>query len=105
MQYRNKDFGFQMVEITNPPASFGNVSGDEDKTYGYLVDLSMIGAYGAKFGTEYQSLIGSTDEKVTFGTTDVYVYDSSGTVYYAKGMKVEQDETPIYKVENNNNVD
>ena len=71
--------GFKKVSVENPPGNFASV--DEDALSGYLVDMDTIKVSGTKTGKG--TIIG---DEVVFGRDDVYIYDSKGTVYYAKGF-------------------
>ncbi|MBQ6860531.1 MAG: InlB B-repeat-containing protein, partial [Clostridia bacterium] len=79
--------GFYKKRIVNPPATF--VSFDEDIITGYVVDLELIDFEDSTRGIEYGAFKSAEKTTVTFGRDDVYVYDAEGTVYYAKGVRIE----------------
>jgi type II secretory pathway pseudopilin PulG len=71
--------GFTKVKIkTTTPGEF------ED---GWVVNLETINIKNPTLGNEYSLVV--EDSEIIFGATapDVYVYDTNGTVYYAKGFK------------------
>ncbi len=80
--------GFIKVRVENPPENF--VSFDEDKSTGYVVDLSVIDYEKLKTGRGYLTLM--KDDIVTFDEDDVYLYDNAGKVYYAKGYQIGEDD-------------
>ncbi len=88
------DNGFKKIRIINEPNTFVNVD-DTDEVYGYVADLDLIGITEANFGKEYKTIQYETGE-VIFGETDIYVFDKTGTVYYAKGFRIENEV--IYKL-------
>ena len=75
--------GFIKVKVENPPDNF--VSYDTDESTGYVVDLSVIDYEKLKSGQDYSKL--SSGDTITFNESDVYVYDASLKVFYAKNGK------------------
>lgn len=57
----------------------------------YLVSLDYVGCDEMATGRDYKRFEenGGNIETVKFGVDDVYVYDSSGRVFYAKGFKYQ----------------
>ena len=87
-----KETGFYPIIIENPPENF--VSFGEDEFYGYIVDLDYIDNEETKKGFDYKKYINAAaDQTITFGKqgrdNDVYIYDATGKVFYAKGLYVE----------------
>lgn len=80
--------GFIKAKIENPPIDF--VSFDTDEITGYVVDLSTINYEKLKSGRDYLTLM--KGDVITFDVDDVFVYDSTGKVYYAKGYQLEEGE-------------
>ena len=79
---------FKKVEVENPPENF--VSFDDEKITGYVVDLEKIDYKKLKTGQGYINV--NEGDTVTFAVDDVFVYDKIGTIYYAKGTYLENDE-------------
>lgn len=75
--------GFRKVTLKNAPGGFESFDIVGVNTTGYIVDLNIIGYNNAEFGQGYDE--GKTE--IEFLKDDVYVYDSTGTVYYAKGIE------------------
>ena len=75
--------GFIKVKVENPPDNF--VSYDTDESTGYVVDLSVIDYDKLKSGQDYSKL--SSGDTIVFNESDVYVYDASLKVFYAKNGK------------------
>lgn len=80
--------GFIKAKIENAPIDF--VSFDTDEITGYVVDLSTINYEKLKSGRDYLTLM--KGDVITFDVDDVFVYDSTGKVYYAKGYQLEEGE-------------
>jgi type II secretory pathway pseudopilin PulG len=82
--------GFTRVSVNGAPDSFNSfaLQGAETGTVGYLVRLDTIKMEPLTIGQEYK-----TATEVTFGTTDAFVYDAEGEVFYALGYK---DKGKIY---------
>ena len=100
------NIGFIRVKVNNPPSDFISVKPSTPNiTYGYLVDLSLIGIKDAKRGLDYTKFT-TTDSEVTFRVNDVYVYDGDGAVYYLKGFnKDEAGEDRIHRLDSDNTYD
>lgn len=79
--------GFYKVTVTNPPASF--TSFDKNTLTGYVVDLELVQFEDSIRGQKYVDYKAGSVERVNFGKDDVYVYDANGTVYYAKGVAIQ----------------
>ena len=75
--------GFIKVKVENPPDNF--VSYDTDESTGYVVDLSVIEYEKLKNGQDYSKL--SSGDTIVFNESDVYVYDATLTIFYAKNGK------------------
>lgn len=78
--------------IENPPENF--VSFSEDDYCGYIVDLNYVKNKDTKKGYDYKKyMFGAENKTLTFGKTgednDVYIYDATGKVFYAKGVYAE----------------
>jgi type II secretory pathway pseudopilin PulG len=87
--------GFTRVELIGVPSTFQGFpleTGEEGTVQGYLVNLDTIKMERATIGQGYS---GAT--VVEFGSTDAFVYDAKGEVYYAKGYK---DGENIYNSKN-----
>lgn len=87
-----KETGFYPIIIENPPENF--VSFGADEIYGYIVDLENIENEETKKGKDYKKYIDlAAGQTITFGNegkdNDVYIYDATGKVFYAKGLYVE----------------
>lgn len=87
-----KETGFYPIAIENPPEDF--VSFSDDDYYGYIVDLNYVKNKETKKGFDYKKyMFGSENKTITFGKNgrdnDVYIYDATGKVYYAKGFYVD----------------
>lgn len=87
-----KETGFYPITIENPPENF--VSFSDDDYYGYIVDLNYVKNKESKKGYDYKKyMFGSENKTITFGKNgednDVYIYDATGKVFYAKGFYVE----------------
>lgn len=80
--------GFIKVNVEDAPESF--VSYDEDAITGYVVDLSIIEYEKLPIGRDYIDLIAG--DTIKFNEDDVFVYDATGTVYYAKGSISESGD-------------
>ena len=80
-----------------------SVDGDGEQT-AYLISLDYVGCDEMATGKDYKRFESETEIKlVRFGIDDVYVYDSSGRVFYAKGM--DKDGTKYYEeIEKNGNI-
>jgi type II secretory pathway pseudopilin PulG len=78
--------GFTRISVTGAPDAFDSfgLQGIETGTIGYLVKLDTIKMENLTIGQEYKT---ATD--VTFGTTDAFVYDAKGEVFYALGFKYQ----------------
>ena len=84
----NIDNGFLKVYVSGEiPYSFLSISGSGEKQ-AYLVDLNLIGCDALTTGREYKKFMNLTEEErvINFGVDDVYVYDSRGRIYYARGV-------------------
>ncbi len=79
--------GFKKVTLKNAPDEFQSFDTTGITVTGYVVDLGKIKYENAEFGKEYEI---ETSE-LEFKQDDVYVYDSTGTVFYVKGIYY-QDE-------------
>lgn len=69
------------------PYNFMSIdSSGEQKAY--LVSLDYVGCDDMSTGKDYAAFeqVGNDLKTVVFGEDDVYVYDSTGTLYYAKGI-------------------
>lgn len=82
--YRDTDYGFEEVVITNAPEEFISASNDSNTVIGHVIDTNRIkdALYRGK-GTHDSGV-------VVFDKDDVYVYDKNGTVFYAKGFQTEE---------------
>ena len=80
-----------------------SVDGDGEQT-AYLISLDYVGCDEMATGKDYNKFESETEIKlVRFGIDDVYVYDSSGRVFYVKGM--DKDGTKYYEeIEKNGNI-
>ena len=80
-----------------------SVDGDGEQT-AYLISLDYVGCDEMATGKDYKKFESETEIKlVRFGVDDVYVYDSSGRVFYVKGM--DKDGTKYYEeIEKNGNI-
>ena len=80
-----------------------SVDGDGEQT-AYLISLDYVGCDEMATGKDYKKFESETEIKlVRFGIDDVYVYDSSGRVFYVKGM--DKDGTKYYEeIEKNGNI-
>lgn len=76
--------GFKKVTIINPPRGFESFDKGINYTSvtGYAIDTEAIGYNNATYGKGYNS----GDNDIEFLKDDVFVYDATGTVYYAKGV-------------------
>ncbi|MBQ8299361.1 MAG: leucine-rich repeat protein [Clostridia bacterium] len=79
--------GFRKVTLKNAPGGFESFDVVGVKTTGYIVDLNIIGYNNAEFGQDYDE--GKTE--IEFLKDDIYVYDATGTVYYAKGIEYKSE--------------
>lgn len=70
----------------------------------YLISLDYVECDEMATGKDYKRFESDTEIKlVRFGIDDVYVYDSTGRIFYAKGM--EKDGTKYYEeIEKNGNI-
>ena len=87
-----KETGFYPIIIENPPENF--VSFSDDDYYGYIVDLNYVKNRESKKGYDYKKyMFGSENKTITFGKNgkdnDVYIYDATGKVFYAKGFYID----------------
>ena len=87
-----KETGFYPIIIENPPENF--VSFSDDDYYGYIVDLNYVKNRESKNGYDYKKyMFGSENKTITFGKNgkdnDVYIYDATGKVFYAKGFYID----------------
>ena len=73
--------GFKKVTLKNAPADFQSFDKNGLDVTGYVVDLEEIKYENAEFGNDYEI----EKSELEFTKDDVYVYDSTGTVYYVKG--------------------
>ncbi len=95
--------GFTKVNIVNPPMDFQSFDNDEGQITGYLVGLNIIEYDNAEYGRAYAKTLlnplnESGDYEVIFNKDDVYVFDATGDVYYAKG--IEYNSNKIYSLAN-----
>ena len=94
-----KEVGFYPIIIENPPKNFESFTNGElhdfndGEFYGYIVDLKTAKEDSVKRGKDYKKYTDyeANKEKVlTFGErgkdNDVYVYDATGKMFYAKGI-------------------
>jgi type II secretory pathway pseudopilin PulG len=75
--------GFTRIEVVGAPNDFKGFpleTGEEGTIQGYLVNLDTINMERSTLGQGYKEA-----SIVEFGTTDAFVYDANGQVYYAKG--------------------
>jgi hypothetical protein len=75
--------GFSRTKVVGPPQGFESFplkAGEEGTTQGYLVDLGKINLDYISIGQAYK-----TATEIQFDSTDAFVYDAKGEVYYAKG--------------------
>lgn len=79
--------GFRKVTLRNAPGGFESFDSVGVDTTGYIVDLNIIGYGNAAFGQDYDE--GKTE--IEFLKDDIYVYDATGTVYYAKGIEYKSE--------------
>lgn len=95
-----KEKGFYPILIENPPEDFVSFNNAKDvgynsgDFYGYIVDLKLIDETSTKKGKDYKKYETFDSTKtITFGekgkNNDVYIYDATGKMYYAKGFYVE----------------
>ena len=87
-----KETGFYPIIIENPPENF--VSFSDDDYYGYIVDLNYVKNRESKNGYDYKKyMFGSENKTITFGKNgkdnDVYIYDATGKVFYAKCFYID----------------
>ena len=83
------DEGFSKVYVTGSiPYNFISLESQDGKDSAYLVDLHDIGYDELRTGRDYPNFKqeGENIKTVTFGKDDVYVYDSTGRLFYAKGF-------------------
>lgn len=73
--------GFKKVKLKGAPVDFQSFDKSGLDITGYVVDLEEIEYENAEFGKEYDI----EKSELEFTEDDVYVYDSTGTVYYVKG--------------------
>ena len=80
-----------------------SVDGNGEQT-AYLISLDYVECDEMATGKDYKRFESDTEIKlVRFGIDDVYVYDSTGRIFYAKGM--EKDGTKYYEeIEKNGNI-
>lgn len=80
-----------------------SVDGDGEKT-AYLISLDYVECDEMSTGKDYKRFESETETKlVRFGIDDVYVYDSTGRVFYVKG--IDKDGTKYYEeIEKNGNI-
>ena len=78
---------FKKIIVKNPPENF--VSFDTDELTAYLIDLKVIDYQKIKTGQGYKNI--KSGDTVTFDVDDVYVFDKLGTVYYLKGLYIENE--------------
>ena len=85
LEYLDRGFSKVMVEGDIP---YNFMSVDEGETSAYLVNLNYIGYDALTTGQDYPKFEAEGDslKTVTFGKDDVYVYDSKGRVFYARGF-------------------
>ena len=79
--------GFKKVTLINAPSEFQSFDSTGITSTGYVVDLEAIKYENAEFGHEYEI---ETSE-LEFTKEDVYVYDSTGTVFYVKGTNYQNE--------------
>ena len=83
--------GFSRVYVEGDiPYNFMYIDSSGEKV-AYLVSLDYIGCDEMSTGRDYKRFeaIGENIKRVEFGVDDVYVYDSAGRVFYAKGFPYE----------------
>lgn len=85
------DDGFSRVYVEGDiPYNFMYIDSSGEKV-AYLVSLDYIGCDEMSTGRDYKNFetIDGNIKTVKFGVDDVYVYDSVGRVFYAKGFPYE----------------
>jgi len=98
----NIDNGFAKVYVTGEiPYGFTSIGDEENQAY--LVNLNFIGCDALTTGRDYPRFesLPEEDRIVTFGKDDVYVYDSRGRLYYAKG--VSNNGSTVYEIVDRSN--
>jgi type II secretory pathway pseudopilin PulG len=80
----NLNSGFTRVPVNGAPESFDGFAPQEGETgtIGYLVNLDTIKLERLSIGQGYKDTL-----VVNFGSTDAFVYDDEGEVFYAKGYR------------------
>lgn len=83
--------GFCKVIVTGTVPSDFKAENQDGNEIGYLVNLEYLGYDNLVTGQNYADFISDETnlKTVTFGQDDVYVYDSEGRVYYARGFLSE----------------
>ena len=92
----NIDDGFEKVTVSGDiPYSFMSIGNGKEQAY--LVDLNLIGCDALTTGRDYTKFLSLAEEDriIHFGKDDVYVYDSRGRLFYARG--VNNDGTIMYE--------
>ena len=87
----NVDKGFSRVRVEGEiPYNFMHIDFSGEK-YAYLVSLDYVNCDDMTTGRAYESFEqnGNDIKTVNFGKDDVYVYDSTGKVFYAKGFEYQ----------------
>ena len=85
----NADYGFSKVYVSGDiPYNFISLDNDKNISTAYLVSLDYIGYDELTTGRDYPKFEqeGNNIKTVYFGKSDVYVYDSTGRLFYAKGF-------------------
>ena len=83
--------GFKKVKLINAPGEFQSFDTTGVVVTGYVVDLEKIKYENTEFGHDYDKISAEELPELEFRKDDVYVYDSTGSVYYVKGTHY-QDE-------------
>lgn len=89
----NIDDGFSRVYVDgNIPYSFLSINSEGPKE-AYLISLDYVGCDEMATGKDYKRFEaeGENIKTVKFGEDDVYVYDSKGKVFYARGFEFEDN--------------
>ena len=85
------NLGFKKVTLIDAPSEFQSFDSTGLTVTGYLVDLNLIKYENTEFGHDYTKVPDVELPELTFKEDDVYVYDSTGLVYYVKGTHYQEE--------------
>ena len=77
---------FDEIDIINPIESFLDSNLSKEGVQGYLINLETLNISGSYIGNDFENT--SNNKKAIFNQSDVFVYDKTGIVYYAKGYRI-----------------